>query len=136
MIDVDGFDEAMASRCHLDNGIVVEKFRTMMTNEEALICPSHVHGYNIEGNSWAKFEIDKLAPVSWQPEKWYKLEMDMTQKDTLRNLVSRQVTSLSPNLGKGAGLAFLFHGPPGTGKTFTVGRYSKYSTGSQTWDGC
>ena len=71
------------------------------------------------------FDIDKVRDIEWDDNCLPKLQMDPVMRDTLASLVSRHIVSGQKRRDvvaeKGKGLTFLFHGPPGSGKTLTAG---------------
>ena len=77
------------------------------------------------------FDIEFISVINWSPEgddPMSKLILGSTDIDILKAL-SRTHRNQTPNVwsadfipGKGEGQIFLLHGPPGTGKTYTVGK--------------
>src|ERR1700722_15972192 len=77
------------------------------------------------------FDIECINDINWSPEgddPMSKLILGSTDIDILKAL-SRTHGNKAPNVwsadfipGKGEGQIFLLHGPPGTGKTYTVGK--------------
>jgi len=96
-----------------------------MSDQQALLCPSTVRGYSLKDKCWMDFDIDKVRDIEWDDNCLPKLQMDTIMRDTLASLVSRHIVSGQKRRDvvaeKGKGLTFLFHGPPGSGKTLTAG---------------
>jgi len=77
------------------------------------------------------FDIEFISDINWSPEgddPMSKLILGSTDIDILKAL-SRTHGNQAPSVwsadfipGKGEGQIFLLHGPPGTGKTYTVGK--------------
>lgn len=72
--------------------------------------------------------ITSIQEVQFNSDAFTHLVLAQEKKDLISALVSLQeesddgVTGFDDLIkGKGKGLAFLLHGPPGVGKTFTAG---------------
>lgn len=77
--------------------------------------------------SWGHFLVDSIKEVEFNSDAMNHLLLDQDKKDLVSALVGTQQES-DPSTsfddlikGKGKGLTFLLHGPPGVGKTFTAG---------------
>lgn len=96
------------------------------TDAQALLCPASSPGYSLDQKDWGYFNIDLLRDVHWIPNPIDELEMDDIQKKNLKDLILDHYSKAWSNEivpGKGEGLIFLLHGPPGCGKTLTAGKY-------------
>ena len=96
------------------------------TPAQALLCPASSPGYSLAQNDWGYFDIDLLKAIEWIPDPLKELEIDPIQKDLLKDLLIEHHSKLWSNEivpGKGEGLIFLLHGPPGCGKTLTAGEH-------------
>jgi hypothetical protein len=94
------------------------------TDAQALLCPASAPGYSLAKKEWAYFDIDLLEDAEWAPNPLRQLEMSTDQKEFIRDLVMEHSSKPQSNgvvSGKGEGLIFLLHGPPGCGKTLTAG---------------
>ena len=94
------------------------------TPAAALLCPASSPGYSLEHKDWGYFDVDLLKDVEWIPNPTEGLNIDLTRKALLNDLVMDHYTKASSSgiaSGKGEGLIFLLHGPPGCGKTLTAG---------------
>jgi hypothetical protein len=97
----------------------------IISDQQALLCPSTVRGYSLKDKCWMEFKIDDIQDIEWDSACLPKLQIDPTMRNTLACLVSKH-NALGKRMKdvvaeKGKGLAFLFHGPPGSGKTLTAG---------------
>lgn len=66
--------------------------------------------------------VDTLRPIVFDPNPMAKLIVAEGIKSNIRNLVLNYRECILQNdvvAGKGSGLIFLLHGPPGVGKTMT-----------------
>lgn len=95
-----------------------------MTDEELLLCTSYVRGYSLKLKLWAKFEVEKLVPISWNDTAFPSLLLPAGYKSLILSFVEGQATdkeTLDDVIqGKGLGLVMLLVGKPGTGKTLTA----------------
>ena len=75
---------------------------------------------------WGHFEVAKIQGVGFNDEAFSTLVLPEGKKDLILSLVQQQENNSDgfDDLikGKGKGLIFLLHGPPGVGKTFTAGK--------------
>lgn len=93
-----------------------------------MTCHYEVGGYSLDLKLWGFFSVDKAAQVSYNANAFDALVLGKTQKELISSLVRQRD---EPNgdffddliRGKGKGLIFLLHGPPGVGKTYTAGLY-------------
>jgi hypothetical protein len=96
-----------------------------MSDEQALLCPARVRGYAFALKIWVFLLVEQIREVEWVEDAFEKLEMNETMKMAVQALVqthsecAEQFDDMMP--GKGKGLVFLLHGPPGLGKTLTAG---------------
>ncbi|KAL9027204.1 MAG: hypothetical protein Q9196_004243 [Gyalolechia fulgens] len=101
-----------------------------------LLCPSIIRGFSLRDKQWETYDVDKLSDVKWEPHDnaLNDLVLEPHKKKQIKaNCRSAQSRQESPDLlegqlgGKGAGTVILLHGPPGVGKTYTVGCVAKYT---------
>ncbi|THU75093.1 P-loop containing nucleoside triphosphate hydrolase protein [Dendrothele bispora CBS 962.96] len=94
------------------------------TDDDYLLFPAKVHGYSLSDREWLEFRLDDIAEVTWNPSIFDSLELDADNKYTIRALIESQCNERAQFddfvLGKGRGLIFNLHGPPGVGKTLTA----------------
>ncbi|RSL62875.1 hypothetical protein CEP54_005464 [Fusarium duplospermum] len=91
--------------------------------ERDILCPSHVHGYNLGTRQWGRFFIEQLSEFEYDQDLWSRVAMNEEQKRLLQSRVANHCPS--PDLYdedklKGKGFVVLLHGVPGTGKTLTA----------------
>ncbi|GAB7344915.1 hypothetical protein MBLNU457_3351t1 [Dothideomycetes sp. NU457] len=103
-----------------------------LTDDQRLICSSLVRGFSFAEKLWLEFSVDQLSPIQWNDKCFDQLVLPTTQKHLVQALVSEH-TLASENAfddvikGKGRGLIFVLHGPPGVGKTLTAECVAEYS---------
>ncbi|PNS14797.1 hypothetical protein CAC42_2026 [Sphaceloma murrayae] len=104
------------------------------SDDDRVLLPGYVYGYVLRHRTWARMSIDpKLLRNVDVRNRWEDLVIPEENKDTILALVQRHIghandqQSKSGNKqmesfisGKGRGLVFLLHGPPGVGKTSTA----------------
>lgn len=76
-----------------------------------------------------RFNVEKIADISWNDEAFPNLVMDDQRKDLLHSLVEAHDEKTGLNdfiLGKGQGLVISLYGPPGVGKTLTAEATSEH----------
>jgi hypothetical protein len=96
-----------------------------MGNEEALLCPSTVRGYSLKDKCWIDFDVETVQDIDWDEACLPKLQIDPVKRNLLACLVSKHAEAghqmKDVITEKGKGMTFLFHGPPGCGKSLTAG---------------
>ncbi|KAF3001033.1 hypothetical protein E8E14_006034 [Neopestalotiopsis sp. 37M] len=101
-----------------------------ISEEQALICPPHVFGYVLQDKFWAEFNVDSVEDIAWDETSFDKLQIDLEVKMTLQSLIDTHESSRHKFrdvvFQKGLGRIFLFHGPPGCGKTLTAETISEH----------
>ncbi|EEU39964.1 uncharacterized protein NECHADRAFT_39190 [Fusarium vanettenii 77-13-4] len=95
-----------------------------LSEDELLTCPPLVPAYSFTSRQWCFVFIDDLSKIVWKPQIFEQLQIDEEMKGALQGLVRGYSTHavLFDDFieGKGRGLVFLLHGPPGCGKTMTA----------------
>lgn len=104
-------------------------------DSELILLPDWVFGYVLNHKSWAKLSTNKecLQEIQATSDPWNDLVLEQETKDTVEALVTQHLQQpMNGNeidapfqlgdfiAGKGRGLVFLLHGPPGVGKTSTA----------------
>ena len=95
-----------------------------LLESQALLAPPKIGGMALDEDSWYKFWIDELKNIDWNSALWNDLDLEQFRKETIRTLVSCHDSSKYDSSAKGRGLILYLRGPPGTGKTSTVGEFS------------
>jgi SpoVK/Ycf46/Vps4 family AAA+-type ATPase len=112
---------------HQQRFMMQQKDYTMDDNQ-ALLCPARVRGFSLADKKWAFFLVDCAKDIVWLENPMDRLEIDDGSKKVISALVkshekrqtrvNAQFQDLIPR--KGLGLAMLFAGAPGLGKTLTA----------------
>ncbi|KAI3579743.1 hypothetical protein IWW34DRAFT_694044 [Fusarium oxysporum f. sp. albedinis] len=98
----------------------------VFTDNDYLICHSHVGGYAFNERQWGYFNIDSLQNIDFDTATFESsLMLPDKHKNILLSLVRMQTDHSNLAFsdiikGKGKGLVFLLHGEPGVGKTMTA----------------
>ncbi|KAF2794256.1 P-loop containing nucleoside triphosphate hydrolase protein [Melanomma pulvis-pyrius CBS 109.77] len=104
------------------------------TDDEFLLMPTHIVGYDFLEKEWVRLPVSNIKPVLWNKQPFEDLVLPTDTKHLVKAMVTvrastiktkREQKSLPYNdfdiiPGKGNGLIMLFHGSPGTGKTLTA----------------
>jgi len=109
----------------------MDQFKPVSTitedDENIVMLPFEVNGFNLKTKSWDHFPVDGLRPVAFNDDAWDHLVLDRDTKVLIKGLVDvTNMSNMSQTIiddvipGKGGGLIALLHGPPGTGKTLTA----------------
>lgn len=74
------------------------------------------------GKIWGLAHYDDLKEVEYQNDVFEHVVLEKNKKDIIRKLTENYDYKMTNNLidSKGRNLIFLFHGPPGVGKTLTA----------------
>jgi len=97
-----------------------------LSDDEAITCWPYVYGFSFTSKEWGILEVAKLKELSFDATAFEQLALPSDKKNMISSLV--QTSSSNANefddfiKGKGKGIIFLLHGPPGVGKTFTAGK--------------
>ncbi|KAA1473223.1 P-loop containing nucleoside triphosphate hydrolase protein [Dentipellis sp. KUC8613] len=121
--------------------------RREVRDDEYMLMSPRIYGWSLNDHRWLVFSVDNVCDIEWSSSMFDQLDMEAGNKGILRALVEEHASRRSEvdeNAdtfddfvhGKGMGLIFNLHGPPGVGKTLTaeaVGEVTKhplYMTGS------
>jgi hypothetical protein len=105
-----------------------------LDDDDLLTLPATIPIYALSLKTWGLANVDHISSITWQEDAYDMLQMESTRKNMVRDVISTHHAStigfddFIP--GKGRGLVFLLHGPPGCGKTLTAGRLVRLRTTS------
>ncbi|KAK7418255.1 hypothetical protein QQX98_004039 [Neonectria punicea] len=95
-----------------------------LLEDDILTCPPLVPIYTFASRQWCLAFIDDLSEIEWNQHIFEQLQIDEKMKEAIQGLVlgySTHATFFDDFVeGKGQGLVFLLHGPPGCGKTMSA----------------
>lgn len=98
-----------------------------MTEEQLLICNSHVRGYSLKFKEWFGLDVNNIIDVTWNDEAFSNLILpDGFKNLILSSVESRPIIAGDEDTfddiveGKELGVTMLLVGNPGTGKTLTA----------------
>jgi SpoVK/Ycf46/Vps4 family AAA+-type ATPase len=99
--------------------------RRSFTEEELLIASPVVLGFAFQEKTWLEFSLSAVTDIEWNDEAYTSLVLAEEKKQVVKALVSAHKFHGSKTIddvvqGKGKGLVFVLHGPPGVGKTLTA----------------
>ena len=99
-----------------------------LSDEELMICYPWLPGFSLELKKWAQFSVANITEIVYNDKAFESLVLPDKQKKLISSLMERQDHQQDDGFddliqGKGRGLIFLLHGPPGVGKTYTAGSY-------------
>ncbi|KAJ4297912.1 hypothetical protein N0V90_005811 [Kalmusia sp. IMI 367209] len=108
-------------------------FEAEPTEDEYLIMPNKIPGYDFLEKEWIPLPVSKITPIRWNKQPFEDLVLSEETKRLVRAMVTVRASSIKMKReqqrlragfdiisGKGNGLIMLFHGSPGTGKTLTA----------------
>ena len=99
-----------------------------LSDEDIMTCYRFLPGYSLELKRWGLFSVANITEVPYNDKAFHGLVLPENQKKLIASLLAQQDHQdfdVFDDLikGKGKGLIFLLHGPPGVGKTYTAGSY-------------
>lgn len=108
-----------------------EKFTGPREENPLVLCPESVLVHSLSDNQWYMVAMSRLQKPVWDSQAWAKnlirpqdsdVEKSMQRIETLAEAHQKARAGNDHNSknnfkGKGRGLTFLIHGPPGVGKT-------------------
>lgn len=107
------------------------KTRQEFTEEELLIASPVVLGFAFSEKRWMEFSLSAVRDIEWNEGAFESLVLPENQKSIVKALVSSHKFHAAQTIddvvqGKGKGLVFVLHGPPGVGKTLTAEGIADY----------
>ncbi|KAF2201271.1 P-loop containing nucleoside triphosphate hydrolase protein [Delitschia confertaspora ATCC 74209] len=99
--------------------------RNFFTEEDLLLASPVVLGFSFSDKLWLEFSLTSLSPISFDSGAFASLVVPKTHKSIVQDVVSSHKFHAAKTIddvvaGKGRGLVFVLHGPPGVGKTLTA----------------
>jgi len=94
------------------------------SDEELIIASPVVLGFAFSEKLWLEFSLSGVRDIEWNSTAFESLVLPPNQKSIVQALVSTHKFHAAETIddvvqGKGKGLVFVLHGPPGVGKTLT-----------------
>jgi SpoVK/Ycf46/Vps4 family AAA+-type ATPase len=87
------------------------------------LLPAHIKAYDLKDHHWRTLLASNIMILEWNKEAFKELALPDETKSMLLALISTDSQSeVNKDIvaGKRRGQVFLFHGPPGVGKTFAA----------------
>lgn len=111
-----------------------DKSRIPLDDCFLLLTNNCVGAFNFNTKQWAAVDVNQLSPPTWNQNAFDLLVLDEARKDLVRALMEQHIEDSSAQEttfddiipGKGKGLVYVLHGPPGVGKTLTAEAVSEY----------
>ncbi|KPM45574.1 hypothetical protein AK830_g908 [Neonectria ditissima] len=102
-----------------------------VSEEEVIMCSRQIGGFDLARREWALFDIGDIHDIQFNANAFDQLVFSREKKNWIRALVEQHDEDEEDFddliRGKGKGLIFLLHGPPGVGKTFTAESIADYT---------
>jgi len=126
-VNEDGEEIQVENLDNLANGETESKRKDIseFTEEELLIASPVVLGFAFSEKLWLEFTLSGVREIEWNDGAFQSLVLPPKQKSVVKALVSTHKFHAAETIddvvqGKGRGLVFVLHGPPGVGKTLTA----------------
>ena len=108
-----------------------------LSDEDIMTCDCEIPGYSLELKLWGFFLVKDVTEVAYNDKAFHGLVLQEQSKRLISSLLERQNHQQEDDFddliqGKGKGLIFLLHGPPGVGKTYTAGLPRPPNSGNLT----
>jgi hypothetical protein len=89
-----------------------------INGDPTLLLPPTIMGFDMEDHQWKELRVENLRHVWWRRKAIDDLVMDERKKEVLLSFFNK------PTISR---LVLLFHGNPGTGKSFAVEALAEYA---------
>lgn len=132
MIDPKEFTRAVTGNYEFPPGTrsyksVTEAMLNLSDEDITIFCTT-LPGYSLELKRWGYFRVTAITEVAYDDMAFQALVLAEQKKKLIQSLLEKQDDQQDDEFddlirGKGKGLIFLLHGPPGVGKTYTAGYY-------------
>ncbi|KAF2817378.1 P-loop containing nucleoside triphosphate hydrolase protein [Mytilinidion resinicola] len=101
------------------------------SEEELLIASPVVLGFAFSEKLWLEFSLSGIRDIEWNEGAFSSLVLPAAHKSIVKGMVSSHKFHAAETIddvvqGKGRGLVFVLHGPPGVGKTLTAEGIAEY----------
>ncbi|KAF8471756.1 hypothetical protein BDZ91DRAFT_716438 [Kalaharituber pfeilii] len=90
--------------------------------------------FDFATKEWRLVDVGRLTPPTWNPNVFDLLVLPEKKKELVRGLVEQHLEESKGAVvlddiipGKGKGLVYVLHGPPGVGKTLTAEAVSEFT---------
>lgn len=96
------------------------------SDEDTMTCFPFLPGFSLGHKRWGLFSVSSIRDVAYNDKAFGNLVLAEEKKKLISSLVMQLACQKDDKFddliqGKGKGLVFLLHGPPGAGKTYTAG---------------
>ncbi|KAJ7204234.1 P-loop containing nucleoside triphosphate hydrolase protein [Mycena rebaudengoi] len=117
-----------------------EKAARALDDEQRCLPPNVVRGFSFAEKKWFLLFLDNFSDIAWNEvilfvgrvRSFDRLVLEESSKNLVRALVTAHLRDADSKFddiikGKGRGLIFVLHGPPGVGKTLTAECIAEHS---------
>ncbi|KAK7413634.1 hypothetical protein QQX98_007497 [Neonectria punicea] len=135
IVDHQAFTSVTGLECNFIPGTrlieVAARDHLNLPDEETVLCLHRLGGFDLARREWVWLNIDSIRDIQFNSDAFNQLVFPQAKKNLIQSLVEQHDEDEEgfDDLikGKGRGLTFLLHGPPGVGKTFTAESIADYT---------